>query len=279
MLKQVLSRFVILIILILSIGLPVNAQTDRAISDKTQQKDTLTKMKVEIWSDVMCPFCYIGKRKFEAAMTQFADSNNIELEWKSFQLSPDMVTDTSKNINQYLAEHKGISIEEAKGMNDYVTNMAKQVGLEYNFDKAIVANSFNAHRFSHFAKQHGKQDEAEEMLFRAYFTEGKNTGDLDVLAQLGAEIGLDTAALKTALESDAYAQDVLADITEAMQLGVRGVPFFVFDRKYAVSGAQDPAVFLQTLDKSFEEWRKANPQPAFEMVGDGPSCEPGKDCE
>ncbi|KAB2917765.1 MAG: DsbA family oxidoreductase [Bacteroidetes bacterium] len=236
-------------------------------------------MKVEIWSDVMCPFCYIGKRKFEAAMTQFADSNNIELEWKSFQLSPDMVTDTSKNINQYLAEHKGISIEEAKRMNDYVTNMAKQVGLEYNFDKAIVANSFNAHRFSHFAKQHGKQDEAEEMLFRAYFTEGKNTGDLDVLAQLGAEIGLDTAALKTALESDTYAQDVLADITEAMQLGVRGVPFFVFDRKYAVSGAQDPAVFLQTLDKSFEEWRKANPQPAFEMVGDGPSCEPGKDCE
>lgn len=278
MLKQVLSRFVILIISILGIGLSLSAQTD-TISHKTTHKDTLTKMKVEIWSDVMCPFCYIGKRKFEAAMTQFADSNNIELEWKSFQLSPDMITDTSKNINQYLAEHKGISIEEAKGMNDYVTNMAKQVGLEYNFDKAIVANSFNAHRFSHFAKQHGKQDEAEELLFKAYFTDGKNTDDLEVLLQLGTEIGLDTTALKTALESDAYAQDVIGDVTEAMQLGVRGVPFFVFDRKYAVSGAQDPTVFLQTLNKSFEEWQKANPQPAFEMVGDGPSCEPGKDCE
>lgn len=236
-------------------------------------------MKVEIWSDVMCPFCYIGKRKFETALTQFADSNNIELEWKSFQLSPDMITDPTKNINEYLAVHKGVSIDEAKKMNAYVTEMAKKEGLVYNFDKAIVANSFNAHRFSHFAKQYGKQDEAEEKLFSAYFTEGKNTDDQAVLLQLGEEIGLDTGALKTVLESDAYADDVRGDITEAMQLGIRGVPFFVFDRKYGISGAQDSQAFLETLEKSFSEWREANPKPAFEMTAEGNTCEIGKDCD
>lgn len=279
MFKQVMKLLVILYVILNFVVVPVCAQTGTATT-YIQTTDTIkNKMKVEIWSDVMCPFCYIGKRKFENALTQFADSNTIELEWKSFQLNPDMVTDTSKNINEYLAVHKGVSLDEAKRMNDYVTNMAKQVGLEYNFDKAVVANSFNAHRFSHFAKQHGKQDAAEEKLFSAYFTEGKNTDDLAVLMQLGEEIGLDTVALKAVLESDAYADEVRGDITEAMQLGVRGVPFFVFDRKYAVSGAQDSKVFLQTLEKSFEEWRATHPAPAFEMVGDGPSCEPGKDCE
>lgn len=240
--------------------------------------NTNNRMKVEIWSDVMCPFCYIGKRKFETAMTQFADSNNIEVEWKSFQLNPDMVTDPSKNISEYLAEHKGVSIDEAKKMNAYVTEMAKNEGLEYNFDKAIVANSFNAHRFSHFAKQHGKQDEAEEKLFSAYFTEGKNTDDQAVLLQLGEEIGLDTEALKIALDSGRYADEVREDVTEAMRIGVRGVPFFVFDRKYGVSGAQDSQVFLNTLEKSFSEWREANSKPAFEMTGEGDACEIGKDC-
>jgi predicted DsbA family dithiol-disulfide isomerase len=217
------------------------------------------KMKIEIWSDVMCPFCYIGKRKFEAALELFPDKNNIEIIWKSFQLSPDMKTDPGKNINQYLAIHKGIALQEAKAMNDRVTQMAAQVGLVYNFDKAIVANSFNAHRFSHFAKQSGKQNEAEEQLFKAYFTDGKNTDDFTTLLALGAEIGLDTIALKTVLETNMYAEDVKADINEARQVGVRGVPFFVFDRKYAVSGAQETQVFLQTLEKSIEEWRKEKP--------------------
>ena len=216
------------------------------------------KMKVEIWSDVMCPFCYIGKRKFEAALNQFPEKENVQLIWKSFQLSPDMKTDPGKNINQFLAAHKGISLQEAKHMNDRVTQLAAKVGLVYNFDTAIVANSFNAHRLVHFAKHHGKQNEAEEQLFKAYFTDGKNTDDISTLIQLGAEIGLDTAALKTALETNMYAEDVKADIYEARQIGVRGVPFFVFNRTYAVSGAQESPVFLQTLEKSFAEWRKGN---------------------
>lgn len=213
------------------------------------------KMQVEIWSDVMCPFCYIGKRKFETALEAFTEPDHVEIIWKSFQLSPDMKTDPTTDINHYLAAHKGISLAEAKRMNDHVTELAKRVGLVYNFDKSIVANSLNAHRFSHFAKLHGKQNEAEEKLFSAYFTEGKNIDDYPTLIQLGEEIGLDINDLKASLENNKYAEEVAADIDEAQQLGARGVPFFVFNRKYAVSGAQESGVFSGVLEKSFAEWK------------------------
>ena len=216
-------------------------------------------MQVEIWSDVMCPFCYIGKRKFESALAQFPGKENIEITWKSFQLSPDLKTQPDKNIDQFLAEYKGMPLEEAKHLNDHVTALAKRVGLVYNFDKAVVANSFNAHRFSHFAKQYGKQNEAEEKLFHSYFTDGKNIDDYGFLIQSGTEIGLDATALKAALENGAYADDVRTDIYEAQQIGARGVPFYVFNRQYAVSGAQDSRVFLETLEKAFASWQKANP--------------------
>lgn len=204
----------------------------------------------------MCPFCYIGKRRFEVAMQRFEHENDVEVEWKSFMLSPDMVTDPTINMNEFLAKHKGISVEEATAMNDYVVNMAAQSGLTYNFDRAIPANSFNAHRLLHFAKQHGKQNEAEEAIFKAYFTEGKNLDDAQTLMDIASDLGLDTNALAQAMGSEAFVQDVVADIEEAQQLGVRGVPFFVFNRKYAVSGAQDPDVFLQTLEAAYEEWRE-----------------------
>jgi predicted DsbA family dithiol-disulfide isomerase len=246
------------LILLLSItGISLQAQVTKipsSVAEQLKPLDTTThKMQIEIWSDIMCPFCYIGKRKFEAALVQFEHKEDVKITWKSYQLSPDMVTDPKKNINQFLAEHKGISVEEAKRMNEYVTGMAAQVGLTYNFDKTIVANSFNAHRFAHFAKQYDKQDEAEEKLFSAYFNEGKNLDDYDVLIELGKEIGLDNDALKIALESGAYAEDVRTDIREAEQLGLRGVPFFVFDRTYGVSGAQDSKVFLETLEKCVRE--------------------------
>lgn len=213
-------------------------------------------MKVEIWSDVMCPFCYIGKRKFEAALEQFPDKDKVQLIWKSFQLAPELVTQPDKSLHQFLSEHKGISLEQAKGMNDHVSQLAKQVGLVYNFDSSIVANSFNAHRFTHFAKQYSKQNEAEESLFRSYFTDGKNIDDYPTLIQLGSEIGLDPVALKAALENGSYADEVRIDIYEAQQVGVRGVPFFVFNRKYAVSGAQETPVFLETLQNSYAEWQE-----------------------
>lgn len=238
---------------------------------------SINKMKVEIWSDVVCPFCYIGKRKFEAAMSEFKESSNIEITWKSFQLSPETRTDPGKNIHQYLAEHKRISLEQAKSLNNQVTNMAKQVGLVFNFDQAIPVNTFNAHRFLHLAKQHGLQDDAEEKLFKAYFTDGKNTDDTQTLMLIGSEIGLDPAEVKQVLESNQYADEVQQDVTDAHKLGIRGVPFFLVDRKYAVSGAQDSKVFLDTLEKAFAAWRKENPQSTVEIT-EGDFCSPDGNC-
>ena len=232
-------------------------------------------MKVEIWSDVMCPFCYIGKRRFEDALQKSAHKDEIEVEWKSFQLNPAMVTSPDTNINQYLAKVKGWSIEQAEEMNAYVTNMAAEAGLTYNFDKAVVANSFKAHRFTHLAKQHGLGDAAEEQLFKAYFTDGKNTDDIDTLIGLGTAIGLDAAEIKQTLESDAYAGEVKQDITEAQRLGISGVPFFVLDRKYGISGAQSPDVFTDTIEKAFTEWQNENPK--LNII-EGESCGPDGNC-
>jgi predicted DsbA family dithiol-disulfide isomerase len=235
-------------------------------------------MKIEIWSDVMCPFCYIGKRRLELALEQLPFNRDIEVEWKSYQLDPDIKNEPGKHIDQYLAERKGVTLSYAKQMNDQVTRMAAELGLEYNFDKAVVANSFDAHRFSHFAAQHGKGNEAEERLFRAYFTEGKNIADIGTLVQLGTEIGLEAAELKQALESDAHALAVQEDISAANALGVRGVPFFVLDRKYAVSGAQPVEVFKQALERAYTEWKTEKEKNLLTIV-DGPACSPDGDCK
>jgi predicted DsbA family dithiol-disulfide isomerase len=232
-------------------------------------------MKVEIWSDVMCPFCYIGKRRFEDALQKSAHKDEIEVEWKSFQLNPAMVTSPDTNINQYLAKVKGWSIEQAEEMNAYMTNMAAEAGLTYNFDKAVVANSFKAHRFTHLAKTHGLGDAAEEQLFKAYFTDGKNTDDIDTLIELGTAIGLNATEIKQTLESDAYAGEVKQDIAEAQRLGISGVPFFVLDRKYGISGAQTPDVFEGTIEKAFAEWQQDNSK--LDII-EGESCGPDGNC-
>jgi predicted DsbA family dithiol-disulfide isomerase len=213
-------------------------------------------MKVEIWSDVMCPFCYIGKRKFEQALNDFGHKDEVEVEWKSFQLDPDLETDPKKNVNQMLAEKKGWTIDYARQMNANVTNIAKEVGLSYNFDTAIVANSFDAHRLVHLAKKSHLGAVAEERLFRAYFTEGKNIADHATLIQLGTDIGLEREEVKQLLESGACADEVEMDKYEARKAGVRGVPFFLLDNKYAVSGAQSPQTFLNALQTAWAEIEK-----------------------
>jgi len=231
-------------------------------------------MKVEIWSDVMCPFCYIGKRRFEEALAEFAHKDEIEIEWKSFQLNPDMVTDPSRNIDQYLADVKGWTLDYAKQLNTQVTEMAAEVGLTYNFDKAVVANSFDAHRFAHLAKQNGLGDAAEEALFKAYFTDGRNIANHNTLTELGTEIGLNAEEIKQTLDSDAFSDEVKHDIAEASYLGVRGVPFFVMNRKYAVSGAQMVPVFTETLEKAYGEWKQDQPL----TIIDGDNCSIDGDC-
>ena len=225
----------------------------------------------------MCPFCYIGKRKFENALNQFKDKDQIEIVWKSFQLAPDMETDVAKNIHEFLAAHKGMPIEQAKGMNDHVANMAKQVGLVYNFDKTIPANSFLAHQFSHLALKHHLQDQAEEALFKAYFTDGKNIDDINTLVQIGTELGLDADEITNALNGHSYANEVRSDMSEARQIGVNGVPFFVFDRKVAISGAQDSAIFLEAIENTFAKWSEQNPGPDLKII-DGSSCGIDGDC-
>ena len=214
------------------------------------------RMRVEIWSDVLCPFCYIGKRKIEAALAQLPDSQHVEIVWKSFQLDPNAHPTGNEDYLQNLADKKGWTKAYAKQAIEQVSHMASQVGLEYDFEKAVAANSFDAHRFAHMARAHGRQDEAEEALFRAHFVEGKNVGDHATLAQIGAQIGLDPAAVRAVLASDQYADAVQKDIAEARQVGVSGVPFFVFNQKYAVSGAQETRVFAEVLAKSLAEWRR-----------------------
>ena len=210
-------------------------------------------MNVEIWSDVMCPFCYIGKRKFERALEQFPHKKNINIIWKSFQLDPDSVTEPNLNTIDHLAKRKGWSKQQAQETTAHVTDIAKQVGLEFNFDKAIVANSFDAHRLSHLAKKYNKQNDLEEQLFKAYFTDGKNTADHKILTKIGMASGIDEQEIVNVLKSDQYAVEVHDDIEQAQKIGVQGVPFFVLDRKYAVSGAQEPEAFLEALTKAYEE--------------------------
>lgn len=210
-------------------------------------------MKVEIWSDVVCPFCYIGKREFEKALNQFSESDKVIIEWKSYQLAPDMPNDTDKSIYEHLAEKYSMTLEESIASHKSVAERAKGLGLDYNFDIAVLANTSLAHQTIHFANDYGKQAEAEEALFRAYFTEGKNIADKNTLSKLIYSLDLDSNLFEKALNDERYKDAVLAEIQEGQQLGLRGVPFFVFDRKYAIAGAQDSSAFLELFEKISSE--------------------------
>jgi predicted DsbA family dithiol-disulfide isomerase len=240
----------------------------------------MNKMKVEVWSDIMCPFCYIGKRNYELALKQFANHSDIEIIWKSFQLDPNIPNQSDHNVSvyQYLADRKGISLEQSVKMHERVIKMANSVGLEYNYDKAIVANSFKAHRMIQMAKTKGLGDVAEEHLFNAYFCQGKDFGKTEVLIELGKSIGLNEADVNEALNNDEYAYKVKQDIMEAQHIGVNGVPFFLFNHKYVISGAQPVDIFLETLQKSHTEWRKDNPVSEIEITN-GPSCTIDGNCD
>jgi len=229
-------------------------------------------MKIEIWSDVVCPFCYIGKRKFELALEQFQGKENVEIVWKSFQLDPGTRTVAGLSVIEHLAEKKGISIEHSEKMHENVTMAAAEVGLEYNFDKAQVANTLKAHQLTHFAAKHNLQFKAEEVLFKAYFTEGKNIDDIETLGAIAEEIGLNKDEAITSIQSKTLLNEVQKDIDEAQQLGVRGVPFFVFNRQYAVSGAQPVEVFSDVLQKVAQEESK------LKEVISGDSCDINGNC-
>lgn len=215
------------------------------------------KMVVEIWSDVMCPFCYIGKRRFEKALAQFSFKDEVEVIWKSFQLNPNLKTTPNVNAISHLANTKGWSHDYAMNATRQVSEMAKNVGLQFKFDKAVVANSFNAHRLLQFAKTKGKGAQLKESLLKAYFTEGKNIDDAETLAQLAVESGLNLHEVNSIItNANAFANEVNFDLNEAKTLGISGVPFFVIDRKFGISGAQETSVFLEALQHAHSKASK-----------------------
>lgn len=211
------------------------------------------KLKIQIWSDIMCPYCYIGKRRIEEALSQFTHRESVAIEWKSFQLNAHFTPSAADNLLEHLADKYGKDLDWAQSMVDNMTENAKTAGLDFNFDKSILANSHNAHRLLQLAKKQHLGDQLKELLFKAYLTDGENLNNLDTLNRLATSVGLDADQVKQVLQSDAYSDAVKKDIEEANQIGVRGVPFFVFDNKYAVSGAQAAAVFLETLEKVWKE--------------------------
>ena len=230
-------------------------------------------MKVEIWSDIVCPFCYIGKRKFETALADFAGKDKVEIEWKSFQLDPEMDNKEGLNVHEYLGKRKGGTPADGKRMNDSMTAAAAEVGLQYDFDNGIINNTMNAHRLLHWAKEAGLQNELKERIFKAYYTEGIDTADIAELVRLAMETGLDPVQARKVLEENLYVNEVLQDQQEAAQLGVQGVPFYVFNRKYAVSGAQPSEVFAQVLNKTLQE-----EQPALIIKQGEGSCDINGNC-
>jgi predicted DsbA family dithiol-disulfide isomerase len=226
-------------------------------------------VKVEIWSDVVCPWCYIGKRRFEAALARFAHRDEVVVEWKSFELDPGATSSVAaegpeaSGYADRLAAKYGTNRAEAQKMLDSMTAAAAAEGLDFRFDRAVAANTFEAHQLIHLAAAHGRQDEAKERLLRAYFTEGEAVGDREVLVRLGAELGLDAEETREALEQQRHAAQVRDDEAAATALGIRGVPFFVLDRTYGVSGAQPVEQLLEVLQRA---WNETHP---LTMVGTG----------
>ncbi|MEK5467440.1 DsbA family oxidoreductase [Paenibacillus sp. FSL R7-0210] len=225
-------------------------------------------MRIDIWSDYACPFCYIGKRRLEHALSQFPGRDQVEVVFRSFQLDPNARTDETRDIHELLAGKYGMTRDKAKEMNAQLAEQAQGVGLEFNFDTIQSTNTFDAHRLSHYAATQGKAPQMTERLLRAYFTDTLNVGDHKVLAELAAEAGLDQAEVAAVLDSEAYSDQVEADIEAARQLNITGVPFFVFNNKYAVSGAQPGPVFTEVLDTVWAEEQKG---PELQVVGQSKS--------
>ena len=233
-------------------------------------------MKIEVWSDYVCPFCYIGKRQLEMAIKNSGYDGQIAVEFKSFLLDPTTPIDTEESIYTSLARKYNMSEQEAKNMTLNVASRAKEVGLDYNFDDMKTANTTAAHRLAKLAAEQGKAEIYNERLMKAYFLEGEAIGRHDVLKRLAKEAELDMETVQRVLESNEYEEAIEQDIYEAQQIGVRGVPFFVFNNKYGVSGAQPQGLFEQTIEQAASA---AGLKKRIEVIGqDGTICSDGQ-CE
>ena len=227
-------------------------------------------MKIEIWSDVVCPWCYVGKRRFEQALAAFPHRDEVEVVWRSFELDPQAPAERTGDYAAMLAAKYGFSVERGQQMVDTMTATAAQDGLDFRFARARVGNTFDAHRLLHLAAERGVQDAVKERLMLATFTEGEPIGDLETLVRLGAEAGLDAAEARAVLTSERYADEVRADELQARAYGISGVPFFVVDGRYGVSGAQPAAALREVLETAWTESRAVSLVPAG---GSAPGCD------
>jgi len=209
-------------------------------------------MLVEIWSDVVCPWCYVGKRNLEAALAEFPNADEVTIAWRSFELDPTTPRRVELSMDEVLARKYGMSPEQATDANRRMTELAASVGLEYHLDRVQIGNTFDAHRLLHLAAEEGLDGALKERLLRAYFTEGRAISDPDVLSALTADVGMDDTRVAGVLAGDEFAADVRADEARAMELGSTGVPFFVFDERLGVPGAQPPDVLLRLLTRAWD---------------------------
>jgi predicted DsbA family dithiol-disulfide isomerase len=221
---------------------------------------------VEIWSDIACPWCYIGKRRFEAALAGFPHRDEVTVKWRSFQLDPEAPTERPGELAAHLASKYGSSVEQARARQAQITELAAVEGLDFRFDRARSGNTFDAHRVVHLAAAHDKQDAMKERLMRAYLTEGELMSDHAALARLAGEVGLPADEVDELLTGDRFAADVVDDVRTGVGLGITGVPFFVVDRTFGASGAQPPELLRELLAQAWDA------RPRLEVVSGGESC-------
>ena len=222
-----------------------------AIVTDVSTSPVLSPIKVDIWSDVQCPWCYIGKRKFEAGSAAFG--GEVDVEYHSFELAPDTPVDFDGSPVDYLSQRKGIPVEQVAQMLANVTGIAASVGLDYDYEHVHQTNTIKAHELLHYAKARGRQLDMKERLLKAYFVDGRHVGRVEDLADLAAEIGLDRDEVVRVLTHETYLADVKADVAQAAAYGIQGVPFFVIDGTYGVSGAQDATTFANVLEQARTE--------------------------
>lgn len=213
-------------------------------------------MKITIWSDFVCPFCYIGESYLEKALENFEHADEVEIEYKSFLLSPESQYTPGKNYYQAFADEKGVSLDQSKAMMQQVLDMAEKSGVNINYDIAKFTNTVTAHHVFQYAKEQGKGNEFFKRFYEAHFNQGEVLSDEETIVRLAEEVGLDGEKVHQIIESKAYSNEVTQDLSESRQVGVQGVPFFVFDNKYALSGARPTEYFTQVLEKVWKEKAK-----------------------
>lgn len=235
------------------------------------------KIIVEVWSDVTCVHCFLAKKNFETALAKFKYRDQVDVIWRSFELAPELEVERGKSMYQFLADYNGATLEQVKSVCEQIVNAGNKVGLTYNFNTAVPANSFRAHQFVHLAKDYHLQNEAKEALFRAHFTDGLDIDDVDVLKQIATTIGMDPDAVHDLAVSNKYAEPVKMDEETARKKGIHGVPYYLFNSTHAITGAKESILFLEALEKSYTNI-KSYGESNLPSGASGDVCEIGERC-